>query len=882
MAHPGLFKSANIGEELTQESFVEGSLGCANPVAHVLAEAATLYPKQHISSIINIGAGHPDTIQIPKSSAFRGSLPMNALVVMKNVATDSERAAQEMATQFCGTQDPYFRLNVDQGAQDTRLDGWEQLDEVATHVRSYICRVEIQERMGRAMKAIVRRKATTSMALIDGRMSTSVKMSPLPSPIFTGREDRIEQIKACLALGDRERRVFVLHGLGGAGKTQIALKAIEQTNQLWTNVVYINAVSKEAIVAALQGFALAKRIGETHNDAIIWLGAREERWLMVFDNTYDPSLDIASFFPRGNHGSILVTTRVSYMRLLAQGPSSDCNVSSMDPEEAAELLLKTARLEDKTLQESERDAAMDLLTAITIVEYRDRFLGQRQATLEQSSRLPIIVDGYQESVYTTWHMSYELLSEHAQRLFWVLAFLHHENITEDIFRRAAINAQTYQFLIPPSDTEVEVHAYVKDLLWGYLDLAGAWDSGAFLVVMAELLSYSLVGSDKFNGTYNLQVLVHDWAGTVVPHPPGIGIEHTTFLLALSVGYDDSGDDHVFRRALGVHVDKVVSKLSEPSSNNAAMFAKVYYHMGRWSSKSAMELQVLNASRQALGEEHPHTLSIMHNLACTYQKQGLYDQAEALQVQVLDARKRMLGDEHLDTLTSLDSLALVYRSQGRYQRAETFHLRVLKVRKQRLGNNHRDTLACMNSLALTYRRLLRYDQAVELLKQVLVGYKEVLGLGHPRTLSCMHSLALIYQDQNLFAEAEVLQEQVLSARRGVMGEEHPDTLIGMGSLAYTYQRQGRYEEAEKLRADVLKLMTKVLGEEHPETLSCMHNLALTYQSLKRYEQAETLLVQSVAAYKQVLGKENFDTLNCMGSLASTYRSQGRLTLAGSLE
>ncbi|KAG8710408.1 hypothetical protein FRC08_017208 [Ceratobasidium sp. 394] len=478
-------------------------------------------------------------------------------------------------------------------------------------------------------------------------------------------------------------------------------------------------------------------------------------------------------------------------------------------------------------------------------------------------------------------MSYQLLSVPAQQLFWLLAFLHHDNITEGLFRRAAINAQTYRFFIPPSNAEVEVHAYVKNLLEGYLDSAGSWNSDAFSVVMAELLSYSLVRYDRFNGTYNLQVLVHDWARTIVPHPLGVGIEHTMFLLALSIGYNDSWGDHVFRRALGVHVDKLLT-LSKPCSNNAAMFAKVYYHMGRWSAESLMELQVLNARRQALGEEHPYTLSIMHDLACTYQKQGRYDQAEALHVQALDARKRMLGDEHLDTMSALDSLALTYRSQGRFQRAERFHSQVLKVRRERLGDNHPDTLACINSLALTYRCLLRYDQAVESLKQVLEGYKEVLGLNHPKTLTCMDSLALTYQNQNLFVEAEALQEQVLSARRQVIGEGHPDTLIGMSNLAYTYQRQGQYRKSEALRVTVLQLMKRVLGEEHPETLSCIHHLAVTYHSLTQYEQAEKLLVQVVEVYKRILGQEHPDTLSSMGSLALTYRGQGRRAAADSLE
>ncbi|KAG9090155.1 hypothetical protein FS749_000785 [Ceratobasidium sp. UAMH 11750] len=368
MSRPELFESADIDEGPTRESFVAGSLGRANPVAHVLSETATLYPEQHVSCIISIGASHARVIRIPKSSASWGSLPMDALVAMKGIGTDTERVAQEIAIRFRGTQDLYLRFNVNQGAQNIELDGWGRSNEATNHVRSHNCRVEDPEQMERAVKAIAGR-AAIGVTSIDEQMPTSlpasVKICPPPLPIFTGREDEIEQIRACLSPGDRERRVFVLHGLGGTGKTQIALKAIEQTSEMWTDVVYINAVSRDEIVAALQQFALARKIGGTHDDTTIWLGARKERWLMVFDNTDDPSLNITDFFPRGDHGSILITTRASEITLLARGPSSDCviGVSSMNPEDAAELLLRAARMEDKMLRESEHNAVTRLLKA---------------------------------------------------------------------------------------------------------------------------------------------------------------------------------------------------------------------------------------------------------------------------------------------------------------------------------------------------------------------------------------------------------------------------------------------------------------------------------------------------------------------------------------
>ncbi|KAG8693975.1 hypothetical protein FRC08_008776, partial [Ceratobasidium sp. 394] len=274
---------------------------------------------------------------------------------------------------------------------------------------------------------------------IDGEIQSTVqntagvKQCPDPAAIFTGRGDKIERIENCILNGDKQRCVFVLHGLGGAGKTQIALRTVQKTRDIWTDIVYVDATSRDTAIGALVAFAKAKMIGEAHTDAIRWLSSRRERWLMVFDNADDPSLDIRSFFPSGDHGSILITTRLPQLALLAQGPDPECGVFSMYSEEALELFLKTARLQGGQISETERDAAVNLLqefghlalaivhagayiwsSKCTIVQYHGMFLKQRRTTLERYQTLLVKVDDYQKSVYTTWHMSYRLLSPRAQ------------------------------------------------------------------------------------------------------------------------------------------------------------------------------------------------------------------------------------------------------------------------------------------------------------------------------------------------------------------------------------------------------------------------------------------------------------------------------------
>jgi hypothetical protein len=212
---------------------------------------------------------------------------------------------------------------------------------------------------------------------------TGVKVCPAPTPVFTGQEEKVEQVTACIVRGDKERCVFVLHGLGGSGKTQIALKTFERTSDMWSDIVFVDATSRDTTISALGGFAKAKKIGETCEDTIRWLGGHKERWLMVFDNADDPCLDIREFFPQGNHGSILITTRIPGFALLSRGPKSNCKVSSMEPEEALKLFFKAAKMEGEVLLDLERNAAVQLLQ-VRSIRFRNALLVLMKRTLNRS------------------------------------------------------------------------------------------------------------------------------------------------------------------------------------------------------------------------------------------------------------------------------------------------------------------------------------------------------------------------------------------------------------------------------------------------------------------------------------------------------------------
>ncbi len=172
---------------------------------------------------------------------------------------------------------------------------------------------------------------------------------------FVAREEELTQIHKVLS-EDAGRRTAVIHGLGGMGKTQLAVAYAKHHQGDYSAVLWLNARDETLLK---QGFVrVAKRILHEHPSAIYmkkaveshdldgavqavkqWLdNPKNNRWLIVYDNYDNPmekdgrtskdneadggldeddkdadtpstSYDIRPFLPDTHHGAVLITTR---------------------------------------------------------------------------------------------------------------------------------------------------------------------------------------------------------------------------------------------------------------------------------------------------------------------------------------------------------------------------------------------------------------------------------------------------------------------------------------------------------------------------------------------------------------------------------------------
>lgn len=138
-AAPTFFKRIKIGPHGSGIDYVDAGIGCNNPVKEVIAEAARVFGEDApIAVIVSIGTGQSGSVGLAKPDAFQKWLPTNLVNVLKEIATDSGRVAEEMERKYKQVPGLYNRLDVDRGLQSVSLDEWKRLGDVRAFTKNYM------------------------------------------------------------------------------------------------------------------------------------------------------------------------------------------------------------------------------------------------------------------------------------------------------------------------------------------------------------------------------------------------------------------------------------------------------------------------------------------------------------------------------------------------------------------------------------------------------------------------------------------------------------------------------------------------------------------------------------------------------------------------
>jgi tetratricopeptide (TPR) repeat protein len=599
--------------------------------------------------------------------------------------------------------------------------------------------------------------------------------------------------------------------------------------------------------------------------------------LVILDNCDDVRTDYSRYIPNGSKASVVLTTRLSDAKKYASVDPQDAKsrlfvqLKGLDADSAVKLVLDASEIDERSQQIT--DQARQIVTAldchplaITIASSLIRsavyslkeYVDALQQRLAQKELLDEVSEQARyQKVRTTFEVSAEALenlaatdpsAKAALALLDILGFMHHQNVSEEMFVRAWKHEETVLSKFGDAD-EDEDRDVTHLSAWHVTQCRSVFSSSPpdertrlFRRARAHLERLSLVSVDGLEKSTSLHLMVHAWARERVLSP-GEAWTGVASILALSAEGRTSWQPFTSQLVLHQEANFTTWNGVDEPNNDQWHVCRIWYAYA-WQMCQAKSVDMLRICFQLLKQtqdlcddhlEQPAVMQAQYLLGIAYLADGQISKAVETLEHVVKVQEK-LAEDHPSRLASQHALAIAYQANGQISEAVEMLEHVVKVRAK-LAEDHPSRLASQHELARAYLDNGQISKAVEMLEHV-VKVREKLAEDHPSRLASQHGLAGAYLDNGQISEAVEMLEHVVKVREK-LAEDHPDRLASQHALAGAYLDNGQISEAVETLEHVVKVREK-LAEDHPSRLASQHALAGAYRDNGQITEAMQLL------------------------------------------
>ncbi|WP_432587102.1 tetratricopeptide repeat protein [Streptomyces sp. HD1123-B1] len=646
--------------------------------------------------------------------------------------------------------------------------------------------------------------------------------------VLRDRAEVLERLRAGVAPG-RCGEVFVLHGMGGCGKTAVAYALFHHATETFGRAgLWVNAADRASLrsgmlaVAADRGAGdgelLAARNGLRPAADLVWdrLDRSAEPWLLVLDNADDPEiLRDGSWLRTSPRGTVVITTRRAAARWW---PGAELQHIGVLPREDAARILHDLAPSSGTMEQAAEvaDRLGRLPLALTLA---GGFLSHQVLDpwtmdaygrqLDEGEPIELIDQGAdamsgedpRHLVGRTWQLTLDAFGARglpeAATLLRLLARFAPEPLPLSLLNCPEIGAT-----VPRARTETALRALLDQSLTELVEV------GVRCLQTHGVLLDSVAAATPPADRTALDTAAAGMLGAALP------------------GVPDAGPHDPRLRLFVPHALALLRHVTDPATLGEALtvatrLSTALHRTGDYLSAWETARAAADTAGPALGTEHRLVLAARSRAGRSLFRLGRYEEAERLLRGVRTAQERLFGAVDPDTLDTSHGLQLVLGNLGRRDEALALLRSVVAGRRSALGPDHPLTLRSRASLLATLSaEELAAEQPAAGEGDALLSLPEQcvtrLGPDHTVTLGARHNHARALFVLGRFTEAEEEIGQVAEGYRRRFGPEYPIALAARQLLARIRAALGDRDSAVELMTDVVTRRECDLGRDHPFT------------------------------------------------------------------
>jgi len=734
---------------------------------------------------------------------------------------------------------------------------------------------------------------------------------------FAGRETELATLRSRFATAQASPASIpaqTIQGLGGIGKTRLAVEYACAFQDEYAAVLFLSAETPDIFAANLSRLARPEALGLSDPDeederrqrelVLGWLES-ETNWLLIIDNvdTTDAAAAVRALLPRLMQGHVLITSRladwVEGVQPFTLGTLSaeasiaylikKCSIRRVTPEDSETVVALARNLGGLALALEQASAFINL-HGLSFHGYQERW--QREDTSVREWFNEDLMR-YPRSVATTWETSFAELGDEARVLLRLLCWLSTEPVPRGFFRTdtvaglvqarlgksrvkllpAAKELSDYSLIRVCGNDAVQIHQLVQEVTRARLP--ALVERRTWLVDCLGMVNAFAEGNPHHPTTWPIWeplrphiLVLADWAEKEdISQPMGTLLNQLSILLLRKAAYVEAKT--CLQRALRLGAVSFGQESLEVAAIETNL-GTVSERLDQFSEAEKHYMAALTHLRQRNMGESTNAADVLGNLGALYVGMNRFDDASVVIEQAMKIERQLLPADSPQHAPNLSNHGMLLLQAGKYAQAETAYREALAIVLAKYGEQYPEVATMRSNLGLLLQKLGRLDEAEECFRFALAADTATYGFDHPAVGRDANNLALLLRVRGKLGEAEQLLRDALKKDHALFGDQHSEVADGYSNLGLVLIDLGRNDEAVEALSRALACAEALHGNSHLRIADICLNLGCAVNAQDKQAEALGFVYRTLAIQSEKLGDDHPDVALTLNNLAQILK------------